>query len=138
MLVACSLLVTPLMATPPVNEKVLKAFAETFNNAKEIKWHEKEDQYMVHFVSDDIRCNVTYDKHGKLLNSKRYYSAERLPVQILLKIKERYTNKSITGVTELLDENGLSYFISLQDAKSLWTVKLVADEFTQLRKYSKI
>jgi hypothetical protein len=125
------------MANLPVNEKVLKAFNETFNDAKEIKWHEQRNRYIVHFIRDGIRCNVTYDGDGKLLTSKRYYFADRLPVHLLLKVKERYTDKSITGVTEILDENGLTYFLSLQDAKSLWTVKVSNEEFLQVKKWKK-
>jgi hypothetical protein len=137
-LVAGCLFFSTLMATPPVNDKVLKAFNETFTDAKEIRWHEQRNQYIVHFVRDDIRCNVTYDKDGKLLNSKRYYSGDRLPVHIFLDVKARYHDKTITGVTEILDANGLSYFISLQDAKSLWTITLINEEVTEVKKWKKV
>ena len=62
---------------------------------------------------------------------------DRLPVHLLLKVKERYNDKSITGVTEILGEDGLTYFVSLQDAKSLWTVTLANEEFVQVKKWKK-
>jgi hypothetical protein len=122
------------MANVPVNEKVLKAFNETFKDVRDVNWHETGNQYMVYFIKDDIRYNVTYDKDGKFLGSKRYYYEDRLPMQIVLRIKKRFRDKSISSVTEILDENGLYYFISLEDDKALWILKVNNNDFMEVTK----
>jgi hypothetical protein len=126
------------MAGLPINEKVLKAFNETFRDATQVTWHEAKDLYIVHFVKDAIRYNVTYDRDGKLLVSRRYYREDRLPTQVLLKVKGHFTGKSITGVTEVLDENGLFYDVAVEDAKNLWKVKLDQHDIIEVKRFRKI
>ena len=42
--------------TPPeVNQKVLKAFGETFKQPKDVVWHEYENFYEVDFKQGDIK-----------------------------------------------------------------------------------
>jgi hypothetical protein len=41
---------------------------------------------------------------------------------IASKIKEKYSNKSIKGITEIQDDSGLSYQLILQDEKNWYIV----------------
>ena len=119
-------------AADPVNEVVLKIFQSSFKEAKEVSWFESKDQYTVHFVKDDIRYNVIYDKKGRFISSRRYYLADRLPLYILFKVKNRFTGKSIYGVTETMDDSGVTYYITLEDDKDWWVVKVTSQEFMEI------
>ena len=119
-----------------VNEKVLRAFQETFPVVNEVKWKEYSNYYTVSFKQHNIQSEVRYDKEGNFLSSLRYYQEDMLPLSVLHQIKKKYSTKSIFGVTELIVGTDVAYFIKLEDAKSWLTVK--ADQQGNLSVYEKL
>ncbi len=110
--------------TPPeVNEKVLKAFNETFSKATDVVWHELQNSYLASFKQSEITTRATYDTEGNLLRTTRYYSEENLPVHIISKLKKKYSDKSVYGVTEITQGDEVAYHVTLQDAKNWYMVK---------------
>ena len=125
--------------TPPeVNEKVLRAFKETFIKATDVVWHEMQNSYQASFKQSEITTRAFYDTEGNLLRTTRYYAEEHLPVHILSKLKNKYSGKLIHGVTEITQENEVAYFVTLQDEKNWYVVK--SDSYGSLeltKKYKK-
>jgi hypothetical protein len=120
----CSLMICiASFASASVNEKVLKSFKETFPTAEEVKWQEFSDNYIVNFVEGGVRNRINYDKDGNLLSATRYYGQENLPVNILCKIKKKYPDAKVFGVTELETEASVEYYIKLEDETNWITVK---------------
>ena len=118
-------------ANPPeVNEKVLKAFNQTFVKATDVVWNEMQNLYEASFKQSEIVSRAIYDAEGNLLRTTRYYSQENLPINILTKVQKKYTGKSIYGVTELASEEEVSYHITLQDEKNWYIIK--ADNYGNL------
>lgn len=126
-------------STPPeVNEKVLKAFKETFVKATDVVWHEMDHSYEANFKQAEIVTRAIYDAEGNLLRTTRYYLEESLPIHILTKLKKRYSGKSVFGVTEISENEDVSYYISLQDDKNWYIVKSDSWGSTELtKKYRK-
>jgi hypothetical protein len=129
-----------LFAAEPVtvNEKVLSSFNKTFVNVQEIIWSETADYYMVNFKQNDMVIRATYDKQGSMVSSLRYYKEDQLPILILSKVKNRFTDKCIYAVTEETNENGVHYHITLQDEKH-W-VMIISDSYGNItidKKYDK-
>lgn len=124
-LIAAALLVSIVSyATPTeINEKVLKAFKETFANAKDVLWDEFDDYYAVKFKDTEIDTRIKYDKEGNILQTTRYYFEQQLPPFIYAKVKKRYADKKIFGVTEVRSDNELDYYIVLEDDKNWTTIK---------------
>ena len=110
-------------APPEVNEKVLKAFGETFVRATDVVWHELANSYEASFKQSEIATRAIYDREGNLLRTTRYYSEENLPINILTKIKKKYAGKSIYGVTESATDEEVLYHIVLQDEKNWYIIK---------------
>jgi hypothetical protein len=108
---------------PEVNEKVLKAFGETFMKATDVVWHEVQNLYEASFKQSEIISRAIYDQDGNLLRTTRYYSQENLPINILTKLQKRYAGKSVYGVTELSSEDQVSYHITMQDEKNWYIIK---------------
>ena len=106
-----------------VNQKVLKAFEETFKNPKDVIWHEFENFYEVNFNQDAIKTVVRYDTDGNMIGTTRYYFENQLPPYITSKLKKRYPDRSVYGVTEIYTEADLTYYITMEDDKSWYTVK---------------
>ncbi|WP_133176877.1 hypothetical protein [Terrimonas sp.] len=119
-----------------VNEKVLKAFKETFTAAEQVKWNEGDNSYSVRFIQDDIRYIVYYDKDGVITSSMRFYEPAKLPMNILKAISQRYADKTAFGVTEITAGDEVAYFVRMQDAKYYYTIKFNA--FAEGFRYEKL
>ena len=123
---------------PEVNEKVLKAFSETFMKATDVVWHEVRNYYEASFKQSEVISRVIYDQDGNLMRTTRYYGQESLPINILTKLQKSYAGKSIYGVTELSVDDQVSYHITMQDEKNWYIIK--ADNYGSLeleQKYKK-
>lgn len=106
-----------------VNEKVLKAFKETFSAAKNVEWQEYDKYYQANFKQDDIQVRVQYDENGKLLKTTRYYSEKQLMPNIVAKLRNKYTKAEIAGVTETTSEEEVSFVVNLKDDDNWYIVK---------------
>ncbi|HEX6849667.1 MAG TPA: hypothetical protein VF144_21920 [Chitinophagaceae bacterium] len=115
---------------PEVNEKVLKAFNQTFVKATDVVWNEVQNLYEASFKQSEIISRAIYDAEGNLLRTTRYYSQENLPINILTKLHKKYAGKSIYGITELSTEDEVSYYVTLQDEKNWYIIQ--ADNFGNL------
>lgn len=105
------------------NEKVLKAFKETFTNAEKVVWHDLDDQYQANFWQNSINVRVRYDDDGNLLETTRYYYEKDLPPIILSKLKKKYPERTVYGVTEITTQDEVTYYISMNDDKNWYSVK---------------
>ena len=122
----------------PISDKLLQAFKQAFPDAKEVKWAELEDKYMVNFKQNDILTKIEYDKEGNFLSSIRYYSEKNLPVNVLVRLQKKYADKKVFGVTEMTSDNIVEYYIKLEDDNNWITVKSNADGNMQVvEKYKK-
>lgn len=109
------------------SEKVLDAFNKAFPNVQDVSWTENAQSYEVKFKQNQILSRITYDKDGNILKTLRYYYEQQLPIMVLSKVKQRYSDKKIYGVTEESSEAGTYYHIILEDEKH-W-VDITADNY---------
>ena len=105
-------------------EKALKAFKSTFKDAENVVWTDAADIYTVKFSQQGINTFVKYDGDGNFISSRRYYGAGQLPVDIQCKLKKKFSDKSIFGVTEFIVGDDVNYYVKMQDAKTWITVKV--------------
>ncbi len=108
-------------AKAEISQRTLQSFHSVFAEAKHVKWMEFPDHYLVSFSQNDVLVKASYDRDGNLLNSIRYYKEQRLPLNILCKVKKENPNRNIEIVTEVSNEEGVVYFIQLKDKKG-WTI----------------
>lgn len=110
--------------TPPeVNEKVIRAFNETFSEAENVKWQEMENLFQADFKISEIAVRAIYADDGSLLQTVRYYTEKNLPSNILAKVKTRYKDKQLFGITEIVNDNEVSFHIVLRDEKHWYWIK---------------
>jgi hypothetical protein len=114
------------------NEKVLKAFNETFASAQDVHWEEYSDHFTVSFVSGGIRAKVSYDKDGNMQSSIRYYNPQLLPLYIMNKVNKEHPKKKMFGVTEVTISGSIAYYIKMEDATHWYTLKVDADGNAQI------
>jgi hypothetical protein len=120
------------------NEKVLNNFTASFPQADSVSWYENDNSYEVHFVMGAVRCRLWYDHDGSVTKSIRYYSQDMLPPMIRCNVCHRFMGQKIYGVTELTGEEGLQYFLILEDEKKWYEVTSdAAGNLTLTRKFNK-
>lgn len=117
------------MAVPitNVNERVVRAFKETYPKAEQVDWKEYPESYIVYFVEDGVRSNIIYGKDGSFISSTRYYKEETLPYYLLVTVKKKFVDKKIFGVTEMSTPNHIEYYIKMEDDKRWMTIKVDPD-----------
>jgi hypothetical protein len=138
---ACALVIagSSFANTPDVNEKVLKAFKATFTDAENVEWSDASSLYTVRFTHQGIRTFVKYYDDGNFISCRRYYNAETLPVDIQCKLKKRFADKKIFGVTEYTVGDEINYYVSLEDKKNWMTVKIDSGRNMEItEKYGKL
>jgi hypothetical protein len=111
------------VAPPFVNEKVLKAFNETFVYAEDVVWQETGHIYKAYFWQGPVVINAFYDESGKLVGTIRYYTEKQLPPLVVSKIKRKYPGKTILYITEVSNEEEITYYIPLQDENNLYNIQ---------------
>jgi hypothetical protein len=121
--VALAITFTSFAKGPGVSEKVLAAFNKTFGDAKEVVWTETNNTFEATFKQREIQIRVYYDQDGNITKTLRYYGEEHLPLMVLSKIKTKYSDKKIFGITEESSEDGLYFHVVLEDEKSWLEVK---------------
>jgi len=106
-----------------VNEKVLKAFSETFTAAQNVTWHEYEDYAQANFEVDKVQVRAQYAEDGRLIRTIRYYSEKELLPNIVVKLKKKYPGKEIAGVTESTSDDDVSFVVNIKDENHWYIVK---------------
>lgn len=111
-------------ANPPeVNQKVLKAFKETFGDPENVLWKELDDHCQVYFQQSEINIRAVYDQEGNLLKTIRTYYEKNLPPTVMSKLKKKYGNKEIFGITEVSTDTDMTYYITLRDEKNFYKIE---------------
>jgi len=113
-------------AFPPkeVSEKILHAFKLSFPHAEQVKWTEHKDGYLVNFVDNSIQVRILYGENAEFIGSIRYYSFQNLPLNLLVKLSNKYPGKTFFGVTEITTEAGIVYQVVMQDEENWYQVKV--------------
>ncbi|WP_153796852.1 hypothetical protein [Foetidibacter luteolus] len=125
--IAAGLILSTSVAKADPNEKLVQSFNQTFPNAQSVKWSENDNGYLVSFTQTGTLTKIRYDKEGNFLNSLRYYQEKDLPLKVLLAVKKKYKDKSVFGVTELTNENGVTYQLTLNDDKKWYIINSTTD-----------
>jgi hypothetical protein len=125
-------------ANPPVTEKVLQKFKESFPAIQEVKWYEGNDYYEAYFEKDGVKYHLLYNPDGKVTGSRNYYTADKLSPFLKAKVGEKYPGKTIFGVTEITNSDEMYYVLALEDDTTWTNIRMDATgQIHQLEKMQK-
>lgn len=118
-----------------VNEKILKAYSETFIAAQNVTWQEYEDYSQANFSIDKVQVRAQFAEDGRLIRTLRYYSERELLPNIVARLKKKYTGKEIAGATESSSDDEVSFVINVKDENNWYIVK--SDVYCNLQQTDK-
>ena len=120
-----SLVSTSLHATDntKVSAAVLASFKSSFKNASEVKWVSTQNFYKAEFALNGQYATAYYDASANLIAVTRNISSFQLPITLQSKLKNSYEAYWISELFELSDDNGTSYYVTVEDGDSKITLK---------------
>jgi hypothetical protein len=109
-----------------VSPAVLDAFANTFKHVSEVSWSSTGDYYRVDFVLNNQYVTAFYNLEGKQIAITKNIRSEELPLLLQAELSEYRNSFWITNLFEYTDDNGTSYFVTLENAERKLTLKSTA------------
>jgi hypothetical protein len=121
-----------------VSPKVLEAFNQDFVSAQQVEWTAGPDFYKASFAMNGQQVFAYYRANGDLLGLTRNISTAQLPLQLQGKLKKNYDGYWVSGLFELANTDGTSYYITLENADIKMVLKSSnGDNWTVFQKSSK-
>lgn len=123
-----------------ISSKVLKSFAKTYKNAKNVTWSKNKDGFYATFTSDNARCRVIYTPSGKWSSSIKGYSEEKLPRELGDIVKNAYHGYTIFYVEELeaIFSNQLpTYIIHIESQNDIKLIRLYDRDMDVWKEFKK-
>lgn len=106
-----------------VNPAVLQSFQSTFKGAKEVDWTVSTTFMKAQFALDGQYINAFYNNDGTLIALTRNITANQLPVMLQTELKKEAANYWITDLFEISNDEGTSYYVTLENADNKVVLK---------------
>ncbi|HVF80465.1 MAG TPA: hypothetical protein VM884_00950 [Flavisolibacter sp.] len=106
-----------------VSAAILSSFNSSFKNASEVAWKNSGNFYKANFTMNGQYVTAFYDATAKLLAVTRNISSVQLPVTLQTSLKNCYEAYWISDLFELSDENGTSYYVTVENGDAKITLK---------------
>jgi len=122
---------------PDVNAAALQSFNKSFKNATEVNWTISNTFYKANFVLDGQYVAAYYDGDGKMIALTRNVSSTQLPIVLQANLKKNYENFWISDLFEVTNEEGTSYFVTIENADTTMILKSNNQCWERFKKQSK-
>ena len=99
-----------------ISPKVLDAFKNEFNSAKEVEWTVGSTYYMATFTYNDKYVFAYYNTDGVLLGLSHYISPAELPMVLQNTLKKNYNNYWVSDLFEVAKNGKTEYYVTLENA----------------------
>ena len=119
-----SIFTQPLFAnTGDVTPSVLKSFQTTFTTAKDVAWTTGDNHYKAQFELSGQVVSAYYSADGNLLAVTRNITTHQLPLSLQTSLKKGHEGAWITDLFEMSNEEGTSYYVTLETAETKVVLK---------------
>ena len=99
-----------------VSLPVLQSFQNSFTEAKEVRWVIAKEFIRADFEFNGQYLTAFYSKDGKLAGVTKNIVSTQLPIVLQTSLKKEYTGYWISDLFELSNEEGVSYYVTLENA----------------------
>ena len=123
--------------TITVTTPVLKSFNNSFKHATEVNWTVTGGIYKANFLMNGQYVSAFYDGEGKMVALTRNISSFQLPISLQTEIKNSYDQYWISDLFEVADEQGTTYYVTLENADSKLILKSASTSWITYQKQRK-
>jgi hypothetical protein len=120
-----------------VNSKVLESFNSYFKNATEVDWTVSQNFYKADFSLNGQYVAAYYDEAGQLVAITRNISSTQLPISLQANLKKGHEGFWISDLFEVANEQGTSYYVTLENADTKLVLKSSGSSWTGFQKQRK-
>ncbi|HZH65518.1 MAG TPA: hypothetical protein VEY10_11565 [Flavisolibacter sp.] len=106
-----------------VSAAVLSSFNSSFKNVSEVAWKTSGNFYKADFAMNGQYVTAFYDATANLVAVTRNITSVQLPVTLQTALKKSYEAYWISDLFELSDENGTTYYVTVENGDSKVTLK---------------
>ena len=124
-------------ATEKVNPKVLEAFKSNFKTATEVDWSVSKDLYKADFSLNGQYVAAYFDETGQLVALTRNISSTQLPITLQTSLKNDHEGFWISDLFEIANEQGTSYYVTLENADTKLVLKSEGTNWSHFQKQRK-
>lgn len=120
-----------------VNSKVLESFKTSFVNATEVDWTVGDNYYKASFVMNSQYVAAYYNEAGELMALTRNISSTQLPISLQADLKKKYDSFWISDLFEVANEQGTTYYVTLENADTKLVLKSSNSDWSTYQKQRK-
>jgi hypothetical protein len=120
-----------------VSPRAVKSFNKSFKNATEVKWTVTDSYFKADFALNGQYVSAFYNEDGSMIALTRNLSSLQLPIALQADLKNNYDCYWISNVLEVANEEGTSYYITLETADEQLTLKSSGDSWSTFKKQRK-
>ena len=120
-----------------VNARVLESFQSSFKNATEVDWTVSENFYKADFSLNGQYVAAYYDDAGQLIALTRNISSTQLPISLQTSLKKDHEAYWISDLFEVANEQGTTYYVTLENADTKMVLKSSGTNWTTYQKQRK-
>lgn len=117
-----------------VSASVVNAFNHAFKNAADVMWKDGGNFYKADFTLNGQYVTAFYNTEAKLLAVTKNISPVQLPITLQNNLKTQYEDYWVSELFELSDENGTSYYATVEDGDSKITLKSYGTSWSTFKK----
>ena len=120
-----------------VNPAALQSFNQSFKNATEVNWSVSNTYYKANFALDGQYVTAYYDVEGKMIAITRNISSFQLPITLQTNLKKNYQDFWISDLFEVTNEEGTSYYVTVENADTKIILKSNSQSWEKFQKQNK-
>ena len=106
-----------------ITPAAIQSFQSTFAQASEVRWSVSNNLYKADFALNGRYASVFYEADGSLVATTRNISSLQLPITLQASLRKEYADYWISDLFELTNDEGISYFITLQNGDNKLILK---------------
>jgi hypothetical protein len=107
----------------PITPAVLHTFNLSYSKATNVKWSEVDNMYKAEFMLNDQSSSIFYSKDGAVIATSRFIVPSQLPIQLQASLEKNYKNYKLTGLFEVVNEEGSNFYAVMENTKTILTLK---------------
>ncbi|WP_121353742.1 hypothetical protein [Flavisolibacter nicotianae] len=116
---------------------VVNSFNASFKHAADVQWKDCGTYYKADFTMSGQYVTAYYDVNANLVAATKNISPVQLPVTLQANLKKSYDSYWISDLFEMSDENGTSYFATVENGDTKITLKSIGNSWMTYKKVRK-